>query len=827
MTDLTHDAAVPDEDRMAYAAWSYAATDEGRRLGWRVLPVYWMLENGLCACRATPWMPPCPASPGKHPVYSDWTTFATNDGEQIARWWAEHPEANIGVATGAGSGIWVLDVDEGVRSNGTFKEGLDSLTRLVMDHGDLPETFTTRTGGGGSQYFFLLPDGIEVRNSTSALGPDFPDIDTRGEGGQVVVPPSVSGKGPYTLETDIPPVHAPQWLVQLLLDAGTAVPVERRSSVQQAPSEQLPEADRAPAVALSQGTPPPTWLASSIASKLQAVRDAPDGQGNDTINRMAYMIGQYVPNGWITYEDAHAWLMDAVRSWAHPHPSADYTITRALNQGQQHPYADLSAVATSGDLSDAVMADRVCSELLSGLYCWSAGMEWLRWTGQVWEPSTDVEVTEAVRLYVLAEVRATLPTVAGNNQARRAVTDLMSRGKINNMVQLARGPLLVDARRFDSYADLLNTPSGVVDLRDGSMRSHDPGLYFTKITKADYVPDATHPDWDGPAGALQALPPCCQDWFRIRIGQGITGHMTPDDTLLLMQGAGENGKTTVLASIMNAVGAESFAVDVPKNVLVGKSDDPHALMPFRGARLAVIEELPEGRRLSATRIKETVGTPHMSGRFMYKNLITWKATHSLFLTTNYIPSVAETDHGTWRRLLMLRFPYRFVKPGVPLTRPNDRRGDPHLRVRLMTGRDQATAVLAWAVRGAIEWYRAGQIMPSVPAEVAADTEQWRTESDLILAYWRDRLEADPQGWIMSDDLFSDFRYWLGAKGHPNAWSNNLISQRFEAHDETAAAHLIKVYPVVDDRVSRPGCNGPEGHEGKQRKGWAGVRFKTL
>jgi len=826
MTDLTQDEAVPAEDRMAYAAWSYAATDEGRRLGWRVLPVYWIMENGLCACRATPWMSECPSQPGKHPVHTDWTTAATTDGEQIAQWWAEHPEANVGVATGAGSGIWVLDVDEGVRSDGTYKEGLDSLTRLIMDHGDLPETFTTRTGGGGSQYFFLLPDGITVRNGVGALGKDFPDIDTRGEGGQVVVPPSVSGKGPYSLEVDVPPVHAPEWLIQLLLDVGTAVPSER-PAVHQAPRS-TPVADGpTPAIALSQGTPPPTWLAASISSKLQAVRDAPDGQGNDTINRMAYMLGQYVPNGWITYEDAHAWLMDAVRTWAHPHPSADYTITRALSQGQQHPYEDLSAVATSGDLSDAVMADRVCSELLSGLYCWSAGLEWLRWTGQVWEPSTDVEVTEAVRLYVLDEVRRTLPSVAGNNQARRAVTDLMSRGKINNMVQLARGPLLVDARRFDSYADLLNTPSGVIDLRDGSMRSHDPGLYFTKITMADYVPDATHPDWDGPNGALQALPPGCRDWFRLRIGQGITGHMTPDDTLLLMQGAGENGKTTCLAAIMNAVGSESFAVDVPKNVLVGKSDDPHALMPFRGARLAVIEELPEGRRLSATRIKETVGTPHMSGRFMYKNLITWKASHSLFLTTNYIPSVAETDHGTWRRLLMLKFPYRFVKPGVPLSRPNDKRGDPHLRTRLMSGREQATAVLAWAVRGAIEWYRAGQIMPLVPDEVMADTEQWRTESDLVLAYWRDRLERDPQSWVMSEDLFTDFRYWLGAKGHPNAWSNNLVSQRFEAHDETAAAHLVKVYPVVDDRVSRPGGQGPGDHRDKQRKGWAGVRFKNL
>lgn len=827
MTEVS--SQVPSEDRMAYAAWEYAETAEGRRLGWRVLPVHWILDDGRCSCREVPWMPPC-ESAGKHPIHTDWQTAATNDGEQIARWWADHPLANVGVATGAGSGIWVLDVDEGVRRDGTFKEGLDSLMRLVADHGDLPETYTVRTGGGGSQFYFTVPAGFEVISKTGALGPEFPDIDTRGEGGQVVAPPSVSGKGPYVLETDAPVAETPPFLLQLLVDAGSARPATGTGAPQRAAGSGQAAAVPTPqtlAAIVTNPTPQPTWFMASLTAKLQAVRDAPEGQGNDTINRMAYMIGQYIPNGWLTEEEAHAWLMEAVGTWAHPHPSADYTIRRALSQGQAQPYQDLAAVANSGDLSDAVMADRVCAELLSGRYCWAPGLEWLKWTGYVWETSDEVEVTEEVRQYVISEVRTTLPTVAGNAQARRAVTDLMSRGKINNMMQLARGPLRVDPRRFDANADLLNTPSGVVDLRDGTVRSHDPGLWFTKITTAPYVPDATHPDWDGPTGALQAVPPCCQDWFQIRIGQAATGHTNPDDTMLLLQGGGENGKTTVLSSIMTALGAEQFAVDVPKQVLVGKNDDPHALMPFRGARVAVIEELPEGRRLSATRIKETVGTPFMKGRLMYKNLVSWKATHSLFLTTNYIPTVAETDHGTWRRLLMLKFPYRFVKPGAPLTRETDRRGDPGLRIRMIEGTEQQTAVLAWIVRGAIEWYRHDRAMPVVPDDVVADTDAWRADSDLIMAYWRERLERDPQAWVPSADLYADFRFWLGAKGHPNTWGDSLIANRFETHDETLAAHSIKGRWTADERLSRPGGRDASELLGKQISGWAGFRFKTI
>ena len=49
----------------------------------------------------------------------------------------------------------------------------------------------------------------------------------------------------------------------------------------------------------------------------------------------------------------------------------------------------------------------------------------------------------------------------------------------------------------------------------------------------------------------------------------------------------------------------------------------------------------------------------MTARLIRHDNVTWEATHSLFLTTNYLPRIDETDHGTWRRLAMVRFPYRF------------------------------------------------------------------------------------------------------------------------------------------------------------------------
>ena len=77
--------------------------------GLRVHPLYMVDERLQCSC----WRgAECPEKQrGKHPRLGAWQTAASADVEQVARWWAEWPEAGIGIATGRGSRMWVLDCD--------------------------------------------------------------------------------------------------------------------------------------------------------------------------------------------------------------------------------------------------------------------------------------------------------------------------------------------------------------------------------------------------------------------------------------------------------------------------------------------------------------------------------------------------------------------------------------------------------------------------------------------------------------------------------------------------------------------------------------------
>jgi hypothetical protein len=151
--------------------------------GLRVLPLYGIGPDVICDCGKADCK-----SPGKHPLVPGGAKAATCDLAQVTAWWDLWPEANIGIATGAGSGIFVVDVDA---KNG----GIESLAALEAENGPLPRTVEVLTGsGGGSKHlYFKLPDSLIIRNSASKIAPG---IDVRGEGGYVVAPPSrhVSGR---------------------------------------------------------------------------------------------------------------------------------------------------------------------------------------------------------------------------------------------------------------------------------------------------------------------------------------------------------------------------------------------------------------------------------------------------------------------------------------------------------------------------------------------------------------------------------------------------------------------------------------------------------
>ncbi len=149
-----------------------------------------------------------------------WQDFQTErpTEHEVREWFGRWPEDNVGIVTGAVSGLVVLDVDP--RHGGD-----DSVRELEREHGPLPRTAEAMTGGGGRHIYFSHPGG-SVRNRVGIA----PGVDLRGDGGCVVAPPSVhpSGKCYHWVEgrrpVQVPLAPLPHWLLKVLSAADQRAP---------------------------------------------------------------------------------------------------------------------------------------------------------------------------------------------------------------------------------------------------------------------------------------------------------------------------------------------------------------------------------------------------------------------------------------------------------------------------------------------------------------------------------------------------------------------------------------------------------------------------
>lgn len=238
------------------AARSYGAQ------GWPVLPVAGVSSAGECGCGRS-----C-QSPGKHPLSRHGVQEATADPVLIEEWWRRSPGANVGIATGAASGLIVIDLD-------LAKGGGESLQTLVAAGHQLAPTLTSHTGGRGLHLFYAQPSGMAIAAAVGrlpGLAQALPGIDLCGDGGYVVAPPSIHASGRrYRWDR--------RWIADL-------------------PSWMLPRPmvpTRAATFSLAGGAS--AYGAAALSRELEAVRGLDLVQRNDGLHRAASCLGRLVGGG--------------------------------------------------------------------------------------------------------------------------------------------------------------------------------------------------------------------------------------------------------------------------------------------------------------------------------------------------------------------------------------------------------------------------------------------------------------------------------------------------------------------------------------------------
>lgn len=324
-----------------------------------------------------------------------------------------------------------------------------------------------------------------------------------------------------------------------------------------------------------------------------------------------------------------------------------------------------------------------------------------------------------------------------------------SRSRLDSAIDLARSeaPIADTGEGWDMDPLLLGVENGVVDLRTGELRAGRRTDRITKAVSLEYDPKATAPRWERFLPEVFRSEADLIDFVHRAIGYSLTG-LDREQVLFMLYGVGSNGKSVFLKTVRETLGP--YGADTPFTTLEhsARASIPSDVAALDGRRFVTASETGSTARLNEARIKALTGGDEITARFNYGDWFTFRPTFKLWLSVNHRPRVADTSHAFWRRVRLIPFLETFT----PET------ADQKLEEKL---RAEARGILAWAVRGALEWQRRG-LAP--PESVTTATADYRQSEDQLAGFLTERCTTGPAKRAKAGQFFKAYTAWAEAEG---------------------------------------------------------------
>jgi hypothetical protein len=441
------------------------------------------------ASHGTPVFPCNPLD--KKPLTAHGFKDASKDENQIRTWWTQWPNAMIGAPTGAASGMWVVDLDlDPVKK----LDGKATLQQLLAQRGPIPDTLKTITPRGGEHLIFSWDSSVDIRNSTSKIGPG---IDVRANGGYVCLPPSKSANGgEYRWVPGGPKqaAPAPAWLITL-----------------------------------AKATKAKAWAKAALERECKAVASAQPGTRNSTLNTAAFNLFQIVAGRGLDEQEVRDRLYEAAETCglvADDGPASVLaTIDSGAAAGRQQPRTRPQALSRGarptikiqdGDLL-RILDEAEDALLASGLPIFSRA-------GMLVEPVAENMSAADGRKTVVARLRPLSPESFLGPAAEAATFQKYNR-RVNDWVDTdpplrhARVILASERRwRFPHVTGVITTPT----LRpDGSLLidpGHDPETELYLLPGFQLPPIPECPTREQASASLKLLIDLLSEFTFKRIG---------------------------------------------------------------------------------------------------------------------------------------------------------------------------------------------------------------------------------------------------------------------------------------------------------------------
>jgi DNA primase len=353
-------------------------------------------------------------------------------------------------------------------------------------------------------------------------------------------------------------------------------------------------------------------------------------------------------------------------------------------------------------------------------------------------------------------------------------------GKLHCIANLAKRWVTVELSDFDTDPMLLNCLNGTLRFypavkgNDGEivepgrveLRSHDRGDRLTKLAACEYHPEAPAPlfqktvKWAQPAAAQRR-------YLRQWLGYNLTGDMGEQIFHIWYGPLAANGKSTIGNVCREAIGDYGDTINVESFLDEGQKKRGDQATPdlvrLPGVRLLTAGEPPQGAKINEALINSVTGGDPMNVRDNFRSFFRFMPIFKFTLWCNDLPAIPKGTAGIWRRVKVIPWEQHLT--------PEERDRDLPKKLR-----GEYAGVLAWMVRGLLDWMDNGFVEPKAVQLASAD---YKHDSDPLSNFLRLCTVPDPESRVQSSVLYETYQAWCKAAGEYE-WKQKGFSQALKA-----------------------------------------------
>lgn len=683
-------------------------------------------------------------------------------------------ETGYGIDTGR-SNLIVIDCD--VKNEG--ENGLDAYLDMVQEHeGDYPNTYSVETPSGGMHFYYQAPPGSEIRNSIGDLAKG---IDVRAIGGMIIgadtlIQDDQGNVYQYkAMDPDAPIAELPNWLGEKLNQVAP-----KRKQLKNNPSDEDSKQGVLHAAEEIEQKNALLWALDNMSS-------SGEGSRNDTLNHTAYFLGRKRVERSKAEELISIAMVNGLTE-----QEAQRTFERAYEDGLKEPDIPSFGAITkmyNTKMNRSFKDDPMDTEFYSQfsmsynfwkkhnheLLYWMVNKKWYRYNADkgIWKEIAEELVRSMMKEFMenlVEEIRTSkgskLPSTVYKAHER-----LWTKAMVDATTAVARSDFKEEEEDlFEEKPHIINCKNGVVNLKTGEIEAHSAKHHIRRYIPVDANLDATDKYCNM---VIEAIHPDARDYMQVIAGQSLSDFQPYNQTLHFLLGNGANGKSTFL-TLMEKTSGDYARLQPPSVLMQDKSGkENYALADFEDIRLGIIEELPDSKVLDTGAAKRLIGSTKINSRRIYAGHTTFFNTSTVMVSCNKLPMVNENDYGTWRRLVVISFPYSYKKSEKDVKNPaRDRVSDSKVLLSANRSASTAEAFLAWRLKGAIKWMSDETVEDVLPPSTEAIVQEWHENNDLFLAWFNECMEKKVNHYVLLQDAFESFNEFVMKRG------NAKVSQRY-------------------------------------------------